>query len=106
MISPLSSERKKVDELPAPVEAPNLDFILAVNAGRHSDLDAASDACSSISDHLQLVERRLLRLAVLDPQAPHAADARRFVFTRLRPTSRRPMQGSWRLQCYQRSDWA
>ena len=62
------------------------DFILAVNARRHGGLDPASDACFSISDHLQLVERRLLRLATLDPQAPHAADARRLVFLNLRPT--------------------
>ncbi len=61
------------------------DFILAVNTRRRGGLDPASDACFSISDHLQLVERRLLRLATLDPQAPHAADARRFVFMDLRP---------------------
>lgn len=61
------------------------DFILAVNAKRPGGLDPASDACFSISDHLQLVERRLLRLATLDPQAPHAADARRLVFLYLRP---------------------
>jgi hypothetical protein len=62
------------------------DFILAVNGRRRPDLNPASDACFSISDHLQLVERRLLRLAALDPQAPNAADARRFVFMQLRPT--------------------
>jgi hypothetical protein len=61
------------------------DFILAINARRHGGLDPASDACFSISDHLQLVERRLLRLAMLDPQAPNAADARRLVFVNLRP---------------------
>lgn len=61
-------------------------FILAVNVRRRPDLNPASDACFSISDHLQLVERRLLRLAALDPQAPNAADARRFVFMHLRPT--------------------
>ncbi|MBV8926680.1 MAG: aminoglycoside phosphotransferase family protein [Bradyrhizobium sp.] len=61
------------------------DFVLAINAGRRADLDAASDACFSISDHLELVERRLLRLAALDPQAPHAAEAQRLVFATLRP---------------------
>src|SRR5262249_35193975 len=60
------------------------DFILAINAGRRSDSGPASDACFSISDHLQLVERRLLRLATLDQSAPHAADARRFVFVDLK----------------------
>jgi Phosphotransferase enzyme family len=62
------------------------DFILAVNAKRHADLPAASDACFSISDHLELVERRLLRLAALDSQAPHAAAAQRLVFAALRPS--------------------
>jgi hypothetical protein len=62
------------------------DFMLAINARRHADLPAASDACFSISDHLELVERRLLRLAALDPQAPHAAEAQRLVFTKLRPS--------------------
>ena len=62
------------------------DFVLAVNARRHADLPAASDACFSISDHLELVERRLLRLAALDSLAPHAAEAQRLVFTRLRPS--------------------
>ena len=62
------------------------DFILAVNARRLAGLVPASDACFTISDHLQLVERRLLRLATLDPLAPHAAEARRFVFIHLRPT--------------------
>jgi hypothetical protein len=62
------------------------DFVLAINARRHVDLPAASDACFSISDHLELVERRLLRLAALDTQAPHAAEAQRLVFTKLRPS--------------------
>jgi hypothetical protein len=60
------------------------DFILAINAERRSDIEPASDACFSISDHLQLVERRLLRLATLDQAAPHAADAQRFVFVELK----------------------
>jgi hypothetical protein len=59
------------------------DFILAINAQKRSDVEFASDACFSISDHLQLVERRLLRLATLDQEVPHAAEAQRFVFTNL-----------------------
>jgi hypothetical protein len=62
------------------------DFILAINAMRHAGLPAASDACFSISNHLELVERRLLRLAALDHEAPHASEAQRLVFTMLRPT--------------------
>lgn len=60
------------------------DFVLAINTQRRSDIEPASDACFSISDHLQLVERRLLRLATLDHEAPHAAKAQRFVFTNLK----------------------
>lgn len=69
---------------PAHIDAA-ADFILAINARRHASLAPASDACFSISDHLNLVERRLLRLAALDPQAPCVADAERFVFATLRP---------------------
>lgn len=60
------------------------DFVLAVNAQRRCDIAPASDACFSVSDHLQLVERRLLRLATLDQEAPHAAKAQGFVFTDLK----------------------
>jgi hypothetical protein len=62
------------------------DFILAINTQRRSDIEPASDACFSISDHLQLVERRLLRLATLDQAAPYAAKAQGFVFTNLKRT--------------------
>ena len=60
------------------------DFIAEINTGIHAGLDAASDACFCISDHLQLVERRLLRLAALDTGIPHAAEAQRLVFVDLR----------------------
>ena len=72
------------------------DFVLAVNARRHADLPAASDACFSISDHLELVERRMLRLAALDHEAPHAAEAQRLVFTTLRPVWDRVRQRALR----------
>lgn len=61
------------------------DFILAINAAGEAEPDATSDACFSISDHLDLVERRLLRLAALDPKAPRAGEAQQLVFTTLRP---------------------
>lgn len=60
------------------------DFIGEINSAGHAGFDPASDACFCISDHLQLVERRLLRLAALDTEIPHAAAARRFVFVDLR----------------------
>lgn len=62
------------------------DFIRAINAHGNAGNEPASDACFSIADHLQLVERRLLRLAALDMQAPHAAAAQGFVFLILRPS--------------------
>jgi hypothetical protein len=82
----VAGRKLAADELtPAHIDAA-VDFILAINARPHAGLPAASDACFSISDHLELVERRLLRLAALDVQAPHAAEAQRLVFTMLRPS--------------------
>jgi len=81
----VAGRKLKAGELePGHVDAA-ADFVLAVNAGQHSDLPVASDACFSISDHLELVERRMLRLAALDHEAPHASEAQRLVFTTLRP---------------------
>jgi hypothetical protein len=62
------------------------DFIRAINAAGLAGFGPASDACLSISDHLQLVERRLLRLAALDLQAPYSSQAQRFVLLTLRPS--------------------
>jgi len=61
------------------------DFILAINARPQPDSASASDACFCIADHLAIVERRLSRLAALDPQASNATEAARFVASRLRP---------------------
>jgi hypothetical protein len=64
-----------------------IDFVLAVNAARGNPeaLAPASEACFSLADHLATVERRVARLATLDPQAPHAEDAQRFVTEGLLP---------------------
>ena len=61
------------------------DFIVATNAGPQSNSTPASEACFSIADHLAIVERRLARLAALDPQAPGVVDAERFISATLRP---------------------
>jgi Ser/Thr protein kinase RdoA (MazF antagonist) len=61
------------------------DFIVAINAKPHASLPPASDACFSLADHLEIVSRRLLRLAALDPQTPHVREAERFVAAGLRP---------------------
>jgi Phosphotransferase enzyme family len=58
-----------------------IDFVLAVNAAPRSPdaLAPASEACFSLADHIATVERRVARLATLDPDAPHARDAQRLV---------------------------
>jgi Phosphotransferase enzyme family len=64
-----------------------IDFVLAVNAAPRNPkaLAPASEACFSLADHLATVERRVARLATLDPQAPHAEEAQRFVTEALLP---------------------
>lgn len=61
------------------------DFIVAINAKPQSNLAPASESCFSIADHVEIVERRLARLAALDPEAPSVADAERFISATLRP---------------------
>ncbi len=62
-----------------------IDFVLAVNARPRAELAPASEACFSLSEHVATVERRLARLAALDPDVPHVSEALCFVSTRLRP---------------------
>jgi Ser/Thr protein kinase RdoA (MazF antagonist) len=64
-----------------------IDFVLAVNAAPRSQeaLPAASEACFSLADHIATVERRVARLATLDPDAPHVQDAQRLVDGALLP---------------------
>jgi hypothetical protein len=68
------------------------DFVVALNderwraaAGR---LPAASEACFSIADHAATVERRVARLAALEPDGPVERDAARFVAESLVPAWR------------------
>src|SRR5882724_71552 len=71
---------------PAHIDAA-ADFVLAVNAAPRDPLvlEPASEACFSLAEHLATVERRVARLAELDPQAPHAKAAQRFVAEALVP---------------------
>ena len=64
-----------------------IDFILAMNAPPRAPqaLVPASEACFSLADHLATVERRVARLAGLDPHAPHAKEAQRLVAEALLP---------------------
>jgi hypothetical protein len=58
-----------------------IDFVLAVNAAPRDPqaLAPASEACFSLADHIATVERRVARLATLDPEAPHVQHAQRLV---------------------------
>jgi hypothetical protein len=64
-----------------------IDFVLAVNAAPRSPeaLAPASEACFSLADHIATVERRVARLATLDPDAPHVQAAQRLVDEALLP---------------------
>ena len=61
------------------------DFICAINARSDPALPPASESCFNIADHLNIVERRISRLATLDPQAPRVAEAAHFISATLRP---------------------
>jgi hypothetical protein len=75
----LASELK-----PAHIDAA-LDFVLAVNASPRAELAPGSEACFTLAEHIATVERRVSRLAGLDPDAPHADEAQSFVSARLVP---------------------
>ncbi|WP_349631747.1 phosphotransferase [Bradyrhizobium liaoningense] len=62
-----------------------IDFVLAVNERPRPALAAGSEACFSLAEHVATVERRVARLATLDPDVPHVAEARRLVTTQLQP---------------------
>jgi len=59
------------------------DFIAAINRGPRPEFPPASEACFSVADHLAIVERRLARLAELDPAAPRVDAARGLIAGRL-----------------------
>jgi dUTPase len=64
-----------------------LDFIVALNRIPRmiEDIAPGSEACFSIADHVETVTRRVQRLANLDREAPHGAEALDFVKARLNP---------------------
>jgi hypothetical protein len=64
-----------------------IDFVLAVNAAPRNPeaLAPASEACFSLADHIATVERRVARLATLDPDAPHVQAAQHLVDAVLLP---------------------
>ncbi len=64
-----------------------LDFVLAVNAPPREllSLPVASEACFSITEHLETIAKRIRRLSTLDQAAPYREDAQRFVSEHLTP---------------------
>jgi hypothetical protein len=62
-------------------------FVAAINDAPRprAALRAGSEACFSVADHLARIEARIVRLARLDPGAPHAAEAAAFVADSLAP---------------------
>ncbi|WP_315763358.1 MULTISPECIES: aminoglycoside phosphotransferase family protein [unclassified Bradyrhizobium] len=56
-----------------------IDFVLAVNERPRPALAPGSEACFSLADHISTIERRVARLAKLDDDVPHVAEARQFV---------------------------
>jgi hypothetical protein len=69
---------------PAHIDAA-IEFVLAVNVPPRASLAPASEACFTLAEHIATVERRVARLATLDPDAPHLGEAQSFVSTRLLP---------------------
>ena len=61
------------------------DFVCALNAGPLPTLRAGSEACFSITDHLERIDRRVNRLGVLDPEAPGVDRAAGLVERLLKP---------------------
>jgi hypothetical protein len=74
---------------PAHIDAA-IAFVLATNRAPRDfmSLGRGSEACLSLAEHIATVERRVKRLAALDPDAPDVNKAARFIAKRLAPAWR------------------
>jgi len=65
-------------------------FVAAINGAPREPqrLAPASEACFSLSSHIDTVDRRVARLTDFDPKVPHVEKARAFVDGRLTPVWR------------------
>ena len=82
----VEGSRFSPDEIDAAAVASAAAFIRKVaSPGAAQDLRIASEACFSINDHVEAVERRVGRLETIDAQAPQTAEAARFVRDSVRP---------------------
>lgn len=86
----IDGRKLKPEEVDSSAVQQALDFILSINKHRTQagakELSNGSEACFSLSAHLELVERRIKRLCLLEPQSELDEQARRLVFTELVPT--------------------
>lgn len=80
----------QVGEIGAAEVAAAADFAIALNAAprQFAGFAPGSEACFSLAEHLATVDRRIARLDGLDREAPHAAEAARFVAQALAPAWR------------------
>ncbi len=76
------------DQIDAAAVDAAADFVLELNRPPRdaNSWRDASEACFSLQQHLSTVDRRVERLAVLDPESHRRVEAERFIALRLRPT--------------------
>jgi hypothetical protein len=91
----IRGRKRTPGEIDAAAVGTAVDFVLEVNRQPRDDraLRDASEACFSLQQHLSTVDRRVARLAALDPESHHRAKAEHFVGARLRPTWTRVREG-------------
>ena len=78
-------EKLSADAISASHVGAAADFVCSVNAGPRPALRPGSEACFSIADHLERIDRRVDRLDALDPEAPDVDRAARLVEQSLKP---------------------
>ena len=89
LLSWIEGRRLRVEEVNEAAVDQALGFYLALNAERErpeaASIPKASEACFDLQEHFACVERRLARLATVDPDSILGAEAVDFISRRLRP---------------------
>jgi Phosphotransferase enzyme family len=83
----IAGRRPTAGEIEARQVQAAADFVLQLNPApaERASLPVASEACFTLAQHLSTVDRRIERLALLDPDAPCRDEAERFIASELRP---------------------
>jgi len=83
----IDGRKLRADELQDRHIEAAIDFILALNAppADRAAFSPGSEACFSLAQHVATVDRRVARLAQLDPEAPHRENAEQIVARELVP---------------------